>query len=217
VAIVYTSKRLLSFIVLITLVWLGLKTETAAALLSGDAESLTKLTHGSLFLLLLITQLLMAVQNLFTLIPLIALITLNITVFGFWNGYIWSFLTSISGAALSFYMTRYWFQSLFSKYMSHKLQEAIEEKGPWFVFIGRIFPFMPTSIINIAAGMSTMSHKTFIIATILGNMPYFLVLALISRGFTSISLYYQIPLLFSVILLFSFIKLRKKRKQKDEA
>jgi uncharacterized membrane protein YdjX (TVP38/TMEM64 family) len=209
-----TRLKLISFALILTLLILTLKTDTFSILLSGDPEALKDLSHGSIFMLLLFTLLLMTIQNMFTIIPLLLLISVNVSIFGFIQGYIWSWLISIAGAVISFLITRYWFQTFFTKYVNNEFKQKIEEKGFWFVFIGRILPFMPTSVVNIAAGISSIRFKKFLYATLLGNMIYFLLLSFISQGILSIPWESLLYASIAVVGLIAFVIMKLwKRKQ----
>lgn len=191
--------------------YFSFKSDTMSVLLSGDTDAVKGLSHGSLFLILILTLLLMTVQNLFTIIPLILLISINVSLFGFTGGYLWSWLGSVAGAVVSFYMTRYGFQNFFSKYVNEKWERKIEENGFWFVFFGRVMPFIPTSVVNIAAGISSVRFLKFFYATALGNLIYFFFLSAISLGILSIpwenGIYAGIAAL--ALIIFFVIKKRK--------
>lgn len=178
--------KLLSFALILLLLILALHTDAVSPLLSGDLDALHHASNGSLPLFLFFTMILMIIQNLFTVIPLILLISVNVSLFGFSNGYIWSWFTSIIGGVVSFLAARYWFQHFFTRWVSSKWQGKIESNGFMVVFVGRIFPFVPTSAVNIAAGLSSIGMKPFLYGTILGNMIYFFVLALLPLGVMSV-------------------------------
>lgn len=205
-AAIRTSVKIGSFAALALVIYFTLRTDTAALLLAGDTEALRQQTHGSFFLLLIITLLLMVVQNLFTIIPLLLMITVNVSVFGFWQGYLWSWVTSLVGATVCFFVTRYWFQDLFNRIINEKLRGKIENSGAWFVFVGRVLPFMPTSVVNIASGMSSLQYKGFFYATLWGNMIYFLALSALSQGFVSASTEVQVLVAAAAVVLFFGIK-----------
>lgn len=178
---------MVSFLLIIALLLTALNTNFLTPLLSGDTEAIRSTSKGNISLLLLVTLVLMIIQNLFTIIPLILLISVNVTVFGFSEGYIWSWFTSIIGGMVSFLAARYWFQQFFTKWVRADYQQKLEKNGFMVVFIGRIFPFIPTSVVNIAAGLSSITWKPFVYGTLLGNMIYFFVLALIPLGIMSVN------------------------------
>jgi uncharacterized membrane protein YdjX (TVP38/TMEM64 family) len=126
--------------------------------------------------------LIMIIQNSFTVIPLLLVITINITIFGFLKGFLWSWLTSILAAIIIFMTVRYLFSNYFSSKISSEQLEKIGNNGVSYVLIARVFPFIPTSLINIIGGLSTISLKKFIVGTAVGNFIYFFILALIPAG-----------------------------------
>jgi uncharacterized membrane protein YdjX (TVP38/TMEM64 family) len=150
-------------------------------------ESIKAILNENILFTLGITLLFMIIQNIFTLIPLILLITINVTFFGFFYGYLWSWFTSIIGSIIVFLIVRYWFQAFLLPKINKQMNEKIEENGFVVVFISRIFPFIPTSFVNIAAGVSSIRFKQFILATLLGNMIYIFALSLIPLGFLSLN------------------------------
>ncbi len=208
-----TRVKIGSIVVVLPLLFLGFRTETMSVLLSGDIDALKDLSHGSLWLLLLFTLLLMTIQNLFTIIPLILLISINVSLLGFAGGFIWSWLISIIGATISFFITRYWFQDFFSKYVNNEWESKIEENGFGVVFVGRVMPFMPTSVVNIAAAISSVRFMKFFYGTVLGNLIYFFILSAISLGILSIPWENSLYAVSAAFALFVILVIRKRRKK----
>ncbi len=83
-----------------------------------------------------------------------------------------------------------------------------EKHGFLYVLQARVIPFIPTSIINITAGLSGIRLKEFITATSIGNFIYFIILSLIPAGLFSgeINVYVLGILAFFLILLFYLFK-----------
>jgi uncharacterized membrane protein YdjX (TVP38/TMEM64 family) len=209
-------KKFVSFALILSILLLTINTETMSVVLSGDAKALKDLSNMGLLLLLLNTLLLMTIQNMFTIIPLILLISANVALFGFAGGYIWSWLVSIIGAVVSFAITRFWFQDFFAKFVDEEWERKIDEKGFWFVFIGRVMPFIPTSVVNIAAAISSVRFMKFFYATALGNLIYFFILSSIALGVLSIPVEYAIYIVLAIIAFLIFLAInRRKKKQGD--
>jgi uncharacterized membrane protein YdjX (TVP38/TMEM64 family) len=209
-------KKFVSFALILSILLLTINTETMSVVLSGDAKALKDLSNMGLLLLLLNTLLLMTIQNMFTIIPLILLISANVALFGFAAGYIWSWLVSIIGAVVSFAITRFWFQDFFAKFVDEEWERKIDEKGFWFVFIGRVMPFIPTSVVNIAAAISSVRFMKFFYATALGNLIYFFILSSIALGVLSIPVEYAIYIVLAIIAFLIFLAInRRKKKQGD--
>ena len=155
----------------------------------------------------------MSLQNLFTFIPLILVITINIALFGFWKGYFYSCFCSVIGSTAIFLSIRYLFPTLFSSTKLQKYEQKVEKNGFLFVLSGRILPFLPTNLINIISGLSSMKLSHFIFATTLGNMIYGFVLASVSLGMLTISnhnnlLFLLIIGILLIILLIRFLEFR---------
>lgn len=181
-----TWLKLLSFAALAALLVLALRTELFRLILQGDLDGIRTMAQGNMLELMLLTLVLMVLQNSFTVLPLVLLVTFNISVFGFFNGYLWSWSTSIVGAIVPFLITRFWFQDMFVAKIKEEWRRKLELNGFWFVFAGRVFPFMPTSVINLASGVSSVTIKHYMWSTVLGNMIYVFALALIPLGIMSV-------------------------------
>ncbi len=185
--------------------------------MNGDLDAIRLLLNENIVYILFITLIMMILQNTFTIIPLIILITLNIMLFGFFYGVIWSWVTSIIGGVSVFIATRYFFQDVLLRRINVALKEKVEENGFLFVFIGRIFPFVPTSLINIVSGVSSIKLKHFFIATTVGNLIYFFMLGLIPMGIVTLEMDYYILGILSVIIIgaYYFYKYYLKNKSKQ--
>ena len=121
--------------------------------------------------------------------------------FGFWQGFLWSWFTSVAAAYIICVCVRFVFKNKVIKRFNPEHIEKIEQNAFKYVFQARVFPFVPTSFINILAGLSSVHYKPFVLATALGNFIYFFVLALIPAGLLSadINLY-----MLAVLVIFIF-------------
>ncbi|MGE7911878.1 TVP38/TMEM64 family protein [Lysinibacillus xylanilyticus] len=184
-------------------------------------ETIQTLAHNNILLILLIMLIIMVMQNLFTFIPLVLVIATNITLFGFWHGYLYGCFCSVIGSTLIFLSIRYLFQDAFSNSKTKKYQEKIEKNGFLFVLSGRVLPFMPTNLINIASGLSSIKTSHFVIATTVGNMIYGLVLASASFSIILATTHNRLYLLIIVlviliaVLLYRIMKRSALRTKKD--
>lgn len=200
--------------VLIT--YLVFQTEWFQMMKSGDLDAII---DKNVWFILTITLLIMIIQNTFTVIPLILVITVNYVLFGFMKGFFWSWLTSIIGSAIIFLGTRYLFQGWVKRKIDLSLRSKIEENGLKFVFQARIIPFIPTSFINILSGISSIKFSSFIIATCVGNFLYFFLMILIPAGLINVPIndyVLEASILLIFLLIFFFIlKGRRKKRQKN--
>ncbi|KWW22249.1 MULTISPECIES: VTT domain-containing protein [Peribacillus] len=207
-------KKLLTLIVLLGIaIFIYTNAELFTLVWKSDLESVIGILKENLTLTFLVTFVLMFVQNSFTIIPLILLLTINVTIFGFLYGYLWSWLTSVVASGLIFYAARNWFQDLLLKKLDKKWQESVVEHGFMYVFTGRVFPLIPTSLINLAAGVSSVTFKDFLLATTLGNLIYFFFLSLIPYGLLTMEMN-QYTLAALALLFLSFFMIYKRMKKK---
>ncbi|CAH0159911.1 TVP38/TMEM64 family inner membrane protein YdjZ [Peribacillus simplex] len=209
-------KKVLTIIgLLVIAIFIYSNAELFTLVWKSDLDSVIGILKENLLLTFIVTFVLMFVQNSFTIIPLILLLTINVTIFGFIYGYLWSWFTSVVASGFIFYAVRNWFQELLLKKIGEKWQETVVEHGFMYVFTGRIFPLIPTSLINLAAGVSTVTFKDFLLGTALGNLIYFFFLSLIPYGLLSVEMnQYTLVALALLTLLFFIIYKRAKKKKK---
>lgn len=210
--------KIISFIMIIAMIIFVINLDAFKLLLAGDIEAI-KASEDGLYLLLFVTLILMVIQNLVTIIPLILLVSINVALYGFVNGFIWSWLTSLVGAVICFLVARFWFQDLLRKRIAEKIHKKIEKNGLVFVFIARVFPFVPTSIINIAAGVSSIRFKHYLISTVIGNMIYLFAMALIPLGLMSVDIESYVYYVTIALGIMGFVvyKLYRKKHPKNKA
>ena len=144
------------------------------------------------------------IESILPILPLFVFITINFLVFGSIVGFLVSWIFTVLGCLLSFF--------LFRKKMKHWFDCKIKNSNKCKKLIGIVnkikleqltsiiaVPFTPAFMVNIAAGLSKLSVKKFIIAILIGKI--FLVLF---WGFVGTSLVQSLtqPLaLIKVILL----------------
>ncbi|WP_342432988.1 VTT domain-containing protein [Neobacillus sp. FSL H8-0543] len=181
----YSRILLAALVLLLGISFYMLNRDLFTTLMDGDIESIKLLLGENSAYSYLFTFIIMLVQNSFTIIPLILVITINIALFGFVKGFIWSWVTSIAGSIFLFMIVRYVFQDGLIKKVSPILIEKLEQEGFLYVFQARIFPLFPTSLVNLVAGLSTIRFYPFLFGTLFGNFIYFFFLSLIPAGFIS--------------------------------
>ena len=151
-------------------------------LLYADLQHIRDFTEDNLALSMLVMLLIMTVQNLFTVIPLILVLSINISLFDPLYGFLWSWVTSLAAATVAFYSVRLWLQQTVNARLNRKWVDKIEKSGFLYVLIGRLIPVMPSSLINIASGVSSVKYTHFIVSTAIGNLLYFFLLSLVING-----------------------------------
>lgn len=212
----FTKKQsLIWFGLLFLLLFFVFNQNLITSLINQDVEATQHFLDHHLWYAFLFMFLIMIIQNSFTIFPLILVITINITLFGFMNGFLWSWFSSIIASIIVFYGVRYIFRDMIMGKFNPKLIEKVDGNGFAYVFQARIFPFVPTSLVNILAGLSTIRLYPFLLATAIGNFLYFFLIALIPAGILSSDLNeYEIwVIILAVVLMYYLFKFfRKKRK-----
>lgn len=200
-----------SFFVLF--MFLLLNRQILTHLVNGDVLAIREFLIENLLYAYVFMLVIMIIQNTFTVFPLLLVITINITLFGFINGFLWSWISSLIAATIVFYSVRYLFQERLIEKFKKELIEKVDAKGFSYVFQARIFPLVPTSLVNVLGGLSTVRFWPFLLATTFGNFIYFFVLALIPAGLLSddINETFIWVILVGAILVYYLIKLIVKK------
>jgi len=122
----------------------------------------------------------MALLVFIPLIPAIVAAGIIGSIFGTWEGTTLSLTGAMLGTMLMFFLTRFgfstWAQHLIGRYPKAKQYEFQFEHHAFFtVFVSRLIPIIPTTLVNILAGMSRISWISFFFASLFGKLPvYFL-------------------------------------------
>lgn len=148
---------------------------------------------------------LILIESIVPILPLFVFITINFLVFGNIFGFIISWIFTVLGCLLSFYLFRKKIKNWFDGKIENndqfkKIMKMIDTLKLEQLAVIIAVPFTPAFMINIAAGLSKMPLKKFLIALLIGKV--FLVLFWCFVGTSLIqSLTHPIALLKVVILL----------------
>lgn len=145
-------------------------------------------------------------------LPSFFLTAANITFFGFYKGTFISFLGESIGAIISFYVYRKGFKKFNLKLEGEKYKKAkrlleVEGLDAFYLILGlRLFPFVPSGVINIFAALGKVSAIIFIISSSLGKVP-----ALIIEAFTVLQIVKYNDLAKIILIIISLYFLSKLR------
>ncbi|WP_106765841.1 TVP38/TMEM64 family protein [Paenibacillus faecalis] len=123
-------------------------------------------------------------------LPLIVIVMGNAAAYGLWLGFLFSWIGVCAGSITVFWLTRKLGGKL-GLYIQKRMPGTqrffhwIEEKGFTPIFILYCFPFTPSSLINIASGISTISFRTFAIAVMAGKSVMIFMIAFIGHDWQS--------------------------------
>ena len=118
-------------------------------------------------------------------LPLIVIIAANVNIYGFGFGMLFSWIGIVGGAVSIFLFCRKYGNKLGDrlqrKYPSmKKIFGWVENKGFTPLFLLSCFPFTPSFLITIVAGLSKLPFHTFLVSFALGKAMMILFIGLIS-------------------------------------
>ena len=126
--------------------------------------------------------LLIIIESMVPVLPLCVFITLNFYVFGNLFGFFFSYILTVLGCNIAFYISKHFINKridiLYDRYgktRSKKLINKFSSMKLSTLSIIMAFPFTPAFLINILAGVSEMSQEKFLISSMIGKvfMVYF--------------------------------------------
>ncbi|MEW6695955.1 MAG: TVP38/TMEM64 family protein [Bacillota bacterium] len=135
-----------------------------------------------------VSLLLMVLQTLFTPLPLFLLAGANGFIFGLWYGTLITLSGSILGATMAFYLARGFGRGIICRFLKQtymaKVDKMSHSEGPWMVFMARLIPIIPSSIISYVAGLSKITFRGFFIATAVGKLPEIVIYTALGHSFS---------------------------------
>lgn len=147
------------------------------------------------------------IEALIPIFPLVLFVMGNAAAFGLWKGFLFSWIGATIGAILVFFIIRKIGRRRFFNFITKhpkvkKLMNWVERHGFGLIFILLCFPFSPSSIINVVAGLSRVSTPQFILAVMLGKLIMIFTISFI--GYDIRSLIEQ-PFKTAMVLILIFI------------
>ena len=121
--------------------------------------------------------LLIMIESIIPILPLGVFIGLNVMAYGNILGFVISYFATVVGCMLSFTLFRLLFNNFFHKIFKEKTIKRIEKLmnkmtnidfNTLVIFIA--MPFTPAFLINIAAGLSGLKWKKFLVAIFIGKI-----------------------------------------------
>lgn len=122
-------------------------------------------------------------------LPLMLFVIANGAVFGLTKGFIYSWIGTSVGCLLVFWLVRQFkhvrlLKSLQKRKRMKKITHWIERRGFGPLFLLLCFPFSPSSLINIVAGLSNIHFLQFVLAVCLGKSVMIFSIAFVGSSLT---------------------------------
>ncbi|PRP52799.1 TVP38/TMEM64 family protein [Bacillus halotolerans] len=171
----------------------------------------------------LCSMLLIAADVFFPIVPFAIIAALNGAVFGIANG-VWITLAgSMLGTILLFFLARYsfrdWARKKIKAYPAIQGYEASFDKNAFTaVLLGRLIPVIPSLVMNVVCGLSSVRWHVFFFASLIGKIPNILVVTIAGANFSSnkllsFSIYGAYVLILMLIIYIKFPHLVKASKK----
>ncbi|WP_062231253.1 TVP38/TMEM64 family protein [Fictibacillus sp. FJAT-27399] len=124
-------------------------------------------------------------------LPLFIIVAGNAAAYGFWMGALFSWLGAVIGSLIVFFLVRKLGQQRFLHFITkhHKIEKLLgwmERRGFGTLFLIYCFPFTPSALINVIAGLSRINQKTFILSVALGKLVMIAIISFIGYDFLDV-------------------------------
>ncbi|WAH38762.1 TVP38/TMEM64 family protein [Alicyclobacillus dauci] len=143
------------------------------------------------------------------------------SVYGTWQGTAITLTGAMLGTIVMFLLVRFgfssWTQKIIDKYPKAKQFESYFEHHAFgTVFVARLIPIIPTTLVNVLSGLSKISWVSFFFASLLGKLPVNILYNFAGREMTrnklvAILIYAAYYLL---VLVLTYIYLLREQKHK---
>ncbi|WP_088005681.1 TVP38/TMEM64 family protein [Indiicoccus explosivorum] len=122
----------------------------------------------------LISVLLPFLESFLPFLPLFVFVVANASAYGLWIGFLLSWGGSVAGAYVVFLIVRRFGQARFLNFMTRhervrKLIHWVDRNGFGPLFLLLCFPFTPSSIVNVVAGLSGIKKGEYLLAVLAGK------------------------------------------------
>lgn len=176
----------------------------------------------------IVSFLLMILQSIAAPLPAFIITFANAGLFGWVKGAALSWSSAMAGAALCFYIARFFgrdvVEKLTSKYALESIDDFFDQYGNYAILIARLLPFVSFDIVSYAAGLTSMSFWSFFIATGIGQLPATIIYSYIGSMLTGTTRTVVMGLLVlfalsAMIMLFKKVwtdRNKKKEKNKED-
>lgn len=155
---------------------------------------------------------LMIFQSLAAPLPAFLITFANAAIFGWWKGAILSWVSSMAGATVCFYIARLLgrdaVEKLVSKFAMESFDNFFVKYGRYTILICRLLPFVSFDYISYGAGLTSMGFLPFFIASGIGQLPATLIYSYVGGMLTGGTQMFVTGLLilFAISIFIMFLK-----------
>ncbi|HEX3011385.1 MAG TPA: TVP38/TMEM64 family protein [Syntrophomonadaceae bacterium] len=166
------------------------------------------------------------IQAVIPIIPYIILAGAAGMIFGKLSGFMLAWLGAFTGALFLYYISRWLGGNRIVCWMEKKykfdLKNVNQKNIFWVLFISRIFPIVPTPIINVGSGLGGVSFGIFGLSSALGKLPWAIIYVLLgdyllkSKNLINTLMFLILIIIVSIIGLYYFKKRIPINREKDK-
>lgn len=187
-------------------------------------ENIYELTQSYRALGPIIGFLLPFLESFLPFLPLFAFVVANATAYGFWFGFLLSWAGTVAGSYAVFLIIRNFGQARFMNFMTkHKrvqrLIHWVERNGfgPLFLFI--CFPFTPSALVNLVAGLSNIRRHYYLMTLMAGKLVMVFIVTFVGHDVRALFTQPARTAIVVVVILLLYIigKILEKRMNKKAA
>jgi len=160
----------------------------------------------------LVSFALMVFQAVIAPLPAFLITFANAALFGWVYGAALSWASAMVGALLCFYIAKFLGRDVVEKLTSKMALESVdaffERHGTYAILIARLLPFISFDVVSYGAGLTSMSLRSFLVATGVGQLPATLVYSYAGEMLTggAQTIVYGLLILFALSILIYLIK-----------
>lgn len=122
-----------------------------------------------------VSFLLMVFQSIVAPLPAFLITFANAGLFGWVKGALLSWSSAMAGAALCFFIAKFYGRELVEKLTSKTALESVDrffaKHGKYAILIARLLPMVSFDVVSYAAGLTSMGFWEFFVATGIGQLP----------------------------------------------
>ncbi len=124
-------------------------------------------------------------------LPLFLFVMANANAFGLWFGFLFSWIGACIGALLVFMLVRTYGQRKMLRFLQRHKQVRkgmnwVERHGFGPLFLLLCFPFTPSAVVNIVAGLSKISMHQYMLAVMTGKMVMIFTMSFVGHDLRSL-------------------------------
>ena len=124
-------------------------------------------------------------------LPLVVFVIANTNAFGLWLGFLLTWIGSTVGAILVFLVIRKYGHTRLLSFIKRnkqvkKLTKWLDIHGFGPIFLLLCFPFTPSAVVNIVAGLSSISRSKYIFAVLAGKLVMIFTISYVGHDIVSL-------------------------------